>query len=415
MPITWCVCRMDKSLTQRLYYDDSYTVDFSAQIVERFTIENRPAVVLNQTYFYPTGGGQPNDLGKINDVAVVDVFTRDGDSAVVHVLEDEIETDAVTGHVDWARRFDYMQHHTGQHILTQAFVQAANANTVSFHLSNDSVTIDLGVASIAPDRVNAAEDLANQTIYENRPITARLIDPNDTEGVRMRRMPGHLVTDGLRVIDIENFDLTACGGTHVAHTGEIGIIKIIKLEKRGDKTRVEFRCGGRALRDYREKNSTVNKLIADLTCAPAEVNQAVTRLQDDFKQAQRALKAATHQLLDFESERLVRAAEEKDGVRIIKVVFSGRDAGELRLLANRLIETPGVIALLGTAGDKAHLVLARSANLTQDMNVLLKNVLPHLGDARGGGQPSLAQGGGVKADTTQVQSALDEAERVLST
>lgn len=401
-------------MTRRLYYDDSYTVDFSAQVVEHLTVENRHAVVLDQTYFYPTGGGQPNDLGKINEVAVVDVFTRETDSAVVHVLIAESETDAVTGHVDWARRFDLMQHHTGQHILTQAFVQVANASTVSFHLSADSVTIDLGVASVTPDRVNEAEDLANQIIYENRAVTARLIDPNDTEGVRMRRMPGHLVTDGLRVIDIENFDLTACGGTHVARTGEIGIIKIIKLEKRGDKTRVEFRCGGRALRDYREKNSTLNKLIADLTCGPTEVNQAVTRVQDDFKQAQRALKAATHQILEFEAEQLLRAANEKAGVCLVKAVFSGRDAGELRLLANRLIETPGVIALLGTAGDKAHLVLARSANLAQDMNVLLKNVLTRLGDARGGGQPSLAQGGGVKADANQVKAALDEAERMIS-
>jgi len=400
-------------MTQRLYYDDSYTIDFSAQVVERLTVENRPAVILDQTYFYPTGGGQPNDLGNINDVAVVDVFTRDGDSAMIHVLAGEIETGTATGHVDWARRFDYMQHHTGQHILTQAFVQVANANTASFHLSNDSVTIDLSVSSIAPERVNEAEDAANQIIYENRPITARLIDPNDTEGVRMRRMPGHLVTDGLRVIDIENFDLTACGGTHVARTGEIGIIKIIKLEKRGDKTRVEFRCGGRALRDYREKNSTVNKLIADLTCAPAEVNQAVARVQEDFKQAQRALKAATNQLLEYEAERLLRTTDEKSDIRIIKATFSGRDAGELRLLANRLIETSNVIALLGTAGDKAHLVLARSANLAQDMNALLKAVLPRLGEARGGGQPSLAQGGGIKADTSQVQAALDEAEQAI--
>jgi alanyl-tRNA synthetase len=400
-------------MTQRLYYDDSYTVNFSAQVVERFTVENRPAVILDQTYFYPTGGGQPNDLGKINDVPVTDVFTREGDSAVVHVLAGELETDAAMCHVDWARRFDYMQHHTGQHILTQAFVQAANAHTVSFHLSPDSVTIDLGVATIAPDRVNKTEDLANHIIYENRPITARLIDPNDSEGVRMRRMPGHLMTDGLRVIDIENFDLTACGGTHVARTGEIGVIKIVKLEKRGDKTRVEFRCGGRALRDYREKNNTVNKLIADLTCGTDEVNIAVARVQDDFKQAQRALKAATNQLLNYEAERLLRAAGEESGVRIVKAVFVGRDAGELRLLANRLIETPGVIALLGAAGDKAHLVLARSANLAQDMSALLKNVLPRLGDARGGGQPSLAQGGGVKTDAIQVQAALDEAERAI--
>lgn len=400
-------------MTRRLYYDDSYAIDFSAQVVERLAVEDRPAVILDQTCFYPTGGGQPNDLGKINDLAVEDVFTRETDSAVVHVLAGKPETDSVTCRVDWMRRFDHMQHHTGQHILTQAFVQVAKANTVSFHLSSESVTIDLDAAAITAEQVNNAEDVANQIIYENRPVTARLIDPNDTEGVRMRRMPGHLVTDGLRVIDIENFDLTACGGTHVACTGEIGIIKVIKLEKRGDKTRVEFRCGSRALRDYREKNSIINKLVADLTCASSEVNQAVARLQDDFKQAQRALKVVTNQLLEFEAERLLAATDEQAGVRIIKVIFPARDPGELRLLANRLIAAPGVIALLGTAGDKAHLVLARSTNLSHDMNALLKDVLPHLGEARGGGQPSLAQGGGLKADMAQVQAALDEAEQAV--
>jgi alanyl-tRNA synthetase len=400
-------------VTRRLFYDDSYTINFSARVVERFAIENHAAVVLDQTYFYPIGGGQPNDLGKINDSSVINVFTRDGDSAVVHVLAADIESDVADCHVDWARRFDYMQHHTGQHILTQAFVQVANANTLSFHLSGDSVTIDLGVASVASDRVNEAEDIANRVIYENRLVTARLVDSNDVEGVRMRKMPGHLVTDGLRVIDIENFDLTACGGTHVARTGEIGIIKIIKLEKRGDKTRIEFRCGGRALLDYREKNVVFNKLVADLTCSPAEVNQAVARVQEDFKQAQRALKSATHQLLEYEAERLLHTTEEKAGIRVVKIVFSGRDAGELRLLANRLVESPNVIALLGTAGDKAHLVLARSANLSHDMNALLKNVLPRLGEARGGGQPSLAQGGGLKADTALVQAAVDEAEQAI--
>lgn len=400
-------------MTRRLYYDDSYAIDFSAQVVERLAVEDRPAVILDQTCFYPTGGGQPNDLGKINDLAVEDVFTRETDSAVVHVLAGKPETDSVTCRVDWMRRFDHMQHHTGQHILTQAFVQVAKANTVSFHLSSESVTIDLDAAAITAEQVNNAENVANQIIYENRPVTARLVDPNDTEGVRMRRMPGHLVTDGLRVIDIENFDLTACGGTHVACTGEIGIIKVIKLEKRGDKTRVEFRCGSRALRDYREKNSIINKLVADLTCASSEVNQAVARLQDDFKQAQRALKVVTNQLLEFEAERLLVATDEQAGVRIIKVIFPARDPGELRLLANRLIAAPGVIALLGTAGDKAHLILARSANLSHDMNALLKDVLPHLGEARGGGQPSLAQGGGLKADMAQVQAALDEAEQAV--
>ncbi len=396
----------------RLYYDDAYTREFSARITGRLTENEHPAVILDRTYFYPTSGGQPNDTGTINDVPVIDVIARKEDGEVIHVLEREISSDDAACMIHWERRFDHMQHHTGQHILSQAFVQVADASTVGFHLSPDSVTIDLDRAGLSEATAVAVETLANQIVWADRPVTARIIDPNDTEGVRIRKLPEHILTGGLRVIDIDGFDVTACGGTHVSRTGEIGLIKLLKLDKRGDKTRVEFRCGERALRDYREKNIVANQLTADLTCGLGEITAAVARIQEDLKEAQRALKAANGLLLDAEADRLAAEAPDQNGMRVIKLGFAGRDFADVRALATRITQKPGRIALLGTTGEKTQLVFARSADLMQDMNALLKQTLTLLTGGRGGGQAQMAQGGG-SGDQAQLAAALDSAERSL--
>lgn len=400
-------------MTKRLYYDDSYTVDFTASILEHSEHGGQPAVILDQTYFYPASGGQPNDLGTLNEAAVIDVLAREGDGAVIHILDREISGDNVRGRVDWVRRFDHMQHHTGQHILTQAFVQVADTHTVGFHLSADSVTIDLDKLILTDHIVSLVEDLANQIVFDNRPVTARLVGPDDTTGVRMRKMPDHLLTDGLRVIEIQDFDSTACGGTHVAHTGEIGCIKILRLDKRGDKLRVEFRCGGRALRDYREKNNIVNAAAARLSSGIPDLEQAVMRLQNGYKAALQTLKTSTNQLIEYEAEHLLSQAEYINGIRVMKTAFDKRDPGELRLLASRITQTLDTVALLGTSGEKAHLVFARGSQVSADMNALLKAALETLGNGRGGGQPNMAQGGGVPADVEQVQAALETAAKLL--
>jgi len=344
---------------------------------------------------------------------VVDVFTREEDAAVVHVLAEEVDGNEVVCHVDWARRFDHMQHHTGQHILTRAFEQIAGAHTVGFHLGDESVTIDLDVPAVPPEVAEQVEEFANRIVWEDRPVLVQLIPPDEAEGVRVRLMPDHLLTAGLRVIDIVGFDRTACGGTHVTRTGQIGIIKIIRLEKRGAETRVEFRCGGRALRDYHEKHDILSRLAADLTCSHREVGEALNRLRADLKATQRALKTATAQLIAYEVEHLLARATRRGEVRVVKAAFEGRDMGDLRTLAGRLVEAPNVVALLGTAGEKAQVILACSADLPYDLNVALQQALALLGGARGGGRPDFAQGGGVAASADQINAVLEAAERVL--
>jgi alanyl-tRNA synthetase len=410
--LLWAVIKGDNRMT-RQYYTDSYTRAFRARVIERAAVDGQPALVLDATYFYPTGGGQPHDAGTINGVAVVDVVSRASDKAVLHVLTEPVADETVECAIDWARRFDHMQQHTGQHILTQAIIQTAGAPTVGFHLSDETVTIDLdGLLTL--DALTKAEDLANRIVWEDRTVEARLVGWDETEGVRMRRLPGELATDGLRVIDIDGFDQTACGGTHVARTGEIGVIKLVRTDKRGDKTRLEFRCGGRALHDYRLKNAVVNGLTADLTVGVEELRAAVGRLQDGLRETQRSLKAASGRLLEADAAVLLATAEVGGGARLVTQVLAGREASELRQLAGLLTKQPGVIALLAApGGERASVVFARSEDVKADMNALLKSALATLSGGKGGGQAHLAQGGAL-ADSAALQAALLHAAGQLS-
>lgn len=401
-------------MTQRLYYDDSYTTRFTARVVERTTAGDRPAVILDRTYFYPTGGGQPHDTGLINGVSVVEVFTRETDYAIVHVLADASFGEIVEGSVHWTRRFDHMQQHTGQHILTQSFVELADAKTIGFHLSPNSVTIDLEAANLTAESVEAVEALVNRVVQENRPVTTRIIEPEEAEelGARIRRIPGHLATGGLRVVEVQSFDLTACGGTHVARTGEIGLIKILRLENYKGGTRVEFACGGRALTDYREKHALTADLALGFGSGLREIPYAVSRLKDELKTAQAELKQARAALLKLETPVLLAETPSVDGLRVIRRVYDGRDPADVRALASKLVEQPGTVAILAAAGPKAQVFCARSADLPHDMNPVLQSALASLG-ARGGGRPDFAQGGGIEVSAAQLEPALQAAEAAL--
>jgi alanyl-tRNA synthetase len=402
--------------TQRAYYADSHTAQFSAVIIARTEVEGRPAVVLDHTYFYPTGGGQPHDTGTINDARVVDVQTRADDLAVLHILDRPVEGERADCQIDWARRFDHMQQHTGQHILSAAFIQVAGINTVGFHLSADTLTIDLDRLGIAPEVMAQAEALADEIVFRNLPVTAAIVDPAQTSDVRQRGTPEALATDGLRVVTIgtddDPFDRTACGGTHVRATGEIGLIKIMRAEKRGDKTRVELRCGGRALGDYRLKNALAYELTAALNCGLDEIGEAVGRQSEQIRALTRQLKDARTRLLEFEAARLLSEAELRGEVRLVRFITADYGADDLRLLAKQLVAHPGCVVLCGASGEKAALLIARSADLTLDLKPALSAALATFG-GRGGGTPDFAQGGGVSATEAQLAAACVAAESIL--
>lgn len=402
-------------MTRKLYYEDAYTHTFEAEIIEHAQVEGKAALVLNRTAFYPTGGGQPNDIGELGGIPVIDVVKRETDEAILHVLDCETPPacDTITGKVDWGQRFDHMQHHTGQHILSAAFEEVAGAGTVGFHLGDKSVTIDLDRTDIDDSEYEAAEEIANRVIFHNLPVRAWFPTEEELADITLRKEVD--VTGRLRVVKIEGFDATTCGGTHVAHTGEIGQIKILKPERRGEKIRIEFRCGQRALYDYRQKNEMVNTLAAMLTVGGWELDKAVERLQDELKNLRSAHNKAHEALLQYESEAMLEAAARRGDLRVVRRTFitdAGYDTGDLNKLAAMLTAPGDVIALLGLAGDKAQLVLARSEDLPHNMVPALKRGLAQF-DGRGGGRPGYASGGGASARPSQIEAALEAAEQAL--
>lgn len=397
-------------MSERAYYWDSYEVAFAAEVVEATEVDGRPAVRLSQTYFYPTSGGQPHDTGRLfrgNQTAgVIDVVVRESDEAVLHVLDAVVGLGEVTAELDWPRRFDHMQQHTGQHILSQAFIRRAEAETIGFHLSKQSVTIDLDRADLTAEEIRAAEQLANEVVAENRPVRAGEVTRETAATLPLRKLPPG--RDGwLRLIDIDGFDLTACGGTHVKGTAEVGLVKVLKTERRGAATRVEFVCGGRAVADYRHKHDVTQQLSTALTTGIDDLPAALGRAQDEARQLRLELKRERGARLVLEAEQLLALAEAVGEARLVRRVLVRREVDEARQLVN-LLTAAGGVALLGVAGERAQLVFGRPAAgpTFAHMGEAIRPALAALGGARGGGGAVSAQGGGPPADEAMITDAL---------
>jgi alanyl-tRNA synthetase len=402
-------------LSDRLYYSDAYLRTFDARVLERVDLEGRPAVVLDRTAFYPEGGGQPSDRGTLDGARVIDVIEREHDGAVLHVLSEPLASDRVSGALDGPRRFDLMQQHTGQHILSAAFIQTANALTVSFHLNPDpdegALTIDLNTPTLTPGQIDRAEDVANQIVWENRPVIARFVTNAELATLPLRKLPQ--VETAIRVVEVEGFDWSACGGTHVARTGEVGSIKIVKVERRGRESRVEFRCGGRALLDYRRKHTQISRAAAELSVGFGEIDQAIGRLQAEAKALRKQLAEADRRLLHYEAAELLNDASLHGGYRFIVHTWLNRDAASLKRLAQLLTAQPGTVALLGAITDAAlALVFARSKDVLLDLAAPLKAAAAQLG-AKGGGSSDFAQAGGPAVNEEQLKAALAQASAQL--
>ncbi len=400
-------------MTERLYYTEAYRTEFKAHVVERLTWNGRPAVVLDRTAFYPASGGQPADLGRLGGAAVADVVAREPDEAIVHILSEEISVGEIEGQVDWQRRFDHMQQHTGQHVLSAAFERELGAHTVGFHLGAESNTIDLDVTGLEVEHVRAVETVANHVVWDDRAVAVQFVDsealadlgiqrPAGLEGpVRLVRIPASPAEAGT------HFDLNPCGGTHVARTGEIGIIKVVDLEGHGDETRVSFLSGGRALRDYADKDWMIDALVNRLTVGHWELDQAVQRLQEQNKELRRTERQLRQRLLDMETEQLVEAANAHGPYRVVGRVWEGRSADELRALARKLTEHPHVVALLFSVVGRTHCCFARAENVSLDVNQLLQAACSYLG-GRGGGRPRAAQGSAPAARTSELEAVLGD-------
>ena len=400
-------------MSTRQYYTDSYTTQFEASCVELTTHEGKPAIVLDTSYFYPTSGGQPHDTGLLNKIHVVDVVVRGEDEAVLHVLDAPLDSsESISGRIDWERRFDHMQHHSGQHILSRAFEDLLGAETLSFHLSENSVTIDVNYPDIQPEDLVNIETLANKIVMENHPVRAWFPQEDELPKLHLRKIP-EKAGGNIRVVDIGGFDICACGGTHVAMTGEIGLIKIVRLERVRKATRVEFCCGGRALRDYREKNDILLNLANELTTGFREVPEAFARMQNENKILAKEFKTARQRLLVFEADEMweqARQSAPESGVVVVDHIWQDRLAGDLQGMMQQFMQKPRTIALMGIAGEKAHLVYACSEDLNYNVLPLLEASLETLGTRSGGGRPTLAQGGGFSATEQRLAEVIGMAK-----
>jgi alanyl-tRNA synthetase len=400
-------------MTGRLYYTEPYRTQFKAQVVERLIWDGRPAVVLDRTAFYPASGGQPADRGNLDGIAVLDVVAREADGAVIHVLSEEVSGGEIEGQVDWQRRFDHMQQHTGQHILSAVFKKELDAETVGFHVGAESSTIDLDVTGLELGDIRPVETFANEVVWGDRPVTVQFVErdalaelgvehPVDVDGpIRLVVIPSS------REEGSTHLDVNPCGGTHVAHTGEIGMIKVVGLERRGDETRVGFLCGRRALHDYEDKNGVISALASRLTVGYWELDEAVERLRQENKELRHAERELRQRLLDMERERLAETARAEGPYRVVGRVWQGRTPDELRILARKLVERSDVVALLFSVVERTHFCFARAENLELDVNELLQEACTRL-DGKGGGRPQVAQGSAPAADVSEVKRVLDD-------
>ncbi len=378
--------------TKHAYWQDAYQVRFDARVLERLHHDGQPAVVLDATCFYPTSGGQPHDTGVLGDARVVDVV--EVGERIVHVLDGEVAGDTVTGEIDWERRFDHMQQHTGQHILSAAFHRLLEAPTVSFHLGEETCTIDIERSNLTPEEVALAEAAANGVIYGDRPIQVQQYDEDALDSVPLRRAPK--VHGRIRVVSVEDWDASACGGTHVRSTGEIGQIHIRRWQKHRGVTRVEFLCGWRALRAMRDMNATLQQASSLLSVATDELPDSVARLIDAERDARRERDSLSKDLLTYRAVELAADANPWGDVRVLARVLEGCDAAGMRFLAQRMVQQPGMIVFLAVAQPAPQVVFARSRDVDGHMGALLKDVLGAHG-GRGGGSPHMAQGGGIEA------------------
>src|SRR6266851_5295896 len=406
-------------MTDRLYYHDSFLYDFDAEV--RSVLESpRPALILDRTAFYPTSGGQIHDTGSITraensgaKVRVTEVVDTE-DGHVVHYLEAPLKDikpgSRIRGEIDSARRRDHMQQHSAQHVLSAAFVRLFDMPTVSFHMAEDYCSIDLDTPSLTQSQIESAERLANEIVLENRPVDIRFTTRDEAVALGLRKLPPS-ERDQLRLIDIHDFDLTACGGTHVAHTGEIAGVLLRKSEKVRHGYRIEFVAGLRAVATARRDFSALTETAALFSANIYDVPQQARKALDEIKSLRKQREQSQEDLAAAQATALLAEVPEKNGRKLVVRTFSDRDLNFLKLLAQKLTrQSSAAIALLATSSPQPALVFAQSAGQPYDMAALLKQTMTRLG-GRGGGSKDLAQGGVPKSEG--LADALAEAAQTL--
>lgn len=398
-------------MARRLYYHDSFLREFNAAVKELRTQEGRTAAVLDQTAFYPTSGGQLFDTGTLQangrNFAVLEV-AEDEQGEILHFLDAPDSTlkagTSVQGKIDAARRRDHMQQHSGQHVLSAALVRLFQAPTASFHMGTENCTIDLASGDLTPAQLEKAEELSNRVVTEDRPVAIHFASATEAQQMGVRKLPPFETEGGkYRLIDIADFDLTACGGTHVARTGQIGAILLRKAEKVKQGLRVEFVCGDRAVRTARRDYSVLTEAATAYSTHIWEVSQQIRKLLDEAKAAHKREQALLEELAELHAAQLVANTAAREGVKVIAKVFAERDAAFVKLLAQKIAKHEKAVALVAATQGEPTLVFAQSPGLPFNMGALMKQAVSEL-VGRGGGGRDFAQGGA--SDISKIDNCL---------
>ena len=390
-------------MTDRIYYTEPSCHSFEATVTRLDEREGQSVVVLDRTAFYPTSGGQPFDTGRLGSVEVID--TIDEGDEIVHVVSGPLSVGVrVRGEIDWGRRFDHMQQHTGQHVLSAAFDRLFENRTTSFHMGVELSTIDLA-REAASAELDRAIDEANRVVWEDREVSVRFVSADEAARLPLRKEP---VREGtLRLVEIRDFDLSACGGTHVSRTGAIGMIAVTNAERFRGGSRVTFVCGGRASRTFRSYRDAITGAVRVLSVLPHELPGAIERSQLESKDLRKTVTRLQGQLAGHEATRLLESAEVIDGRRVVVQALEGWDAAGIKVIASSLVAQSGVAATLIAIGDPIAVVVARSQDVPVDAGKTLRVLLDRFG-GRGGGRPELAQGAGLVGKIDDILAAARE-------
>ncbi|MEC1629929.1 alanyl-tRNA editing protein [Bacillus paranthracis] len=379
-------------MEHKLYYTDAYKQDFTTKVIKQdYDKDGNLYVVLNETAFYPTGGGQPHDTGTLNGITVFGV--EEVNEEIRHFITKQLHTEEVEGKINWERRFDHMQQHAAQHILSASFWDHFNIPTIGFHLGRETVTIDLETENLHTETVEKAVQIANNIVFENHPIRIEWMDLEEAKTLPLRKEPN--MTENIRVVMIENFDYNGCGGTHPKRTGEVGPIHVLGWERNKGSIRLTFIAGWRTLKLMGQQQQIMKDVSKQLNSSEADIPVKVAQLLTSQKETEKAMQTMNEKLLYAEANELLQQPTKIHAGILISKVFTNRSMQEIAKLSTIITEQQehAITYFVIENEDKLQCILACRKTVTLDMNALLKDALPAI-EGKGGGNKKSARGGG---------------------
>ncbi|MDI6601462.1 MAG: DHHA1 domain-containing protein [Thermoanaerobacteraceae bacterium] len=390
-------------MTEKLYYYDSYKTEFTGNVVEVRPYGEKYAAILKGTYFYPESGGQPSDIGYIGDAKVLRVAMND--KIIYHIIDKSIGTGEYQCKIDFERRFYNMQQHTGQHILSAAFVELFNASTDSFHIGEDLSHIDIDKPDLSEVDIMSVEVRANELIYNNIPVSAYIVTSEEATKLPLRKHPS--VYNNIRIVEIKNYDYSPCGGTHVSNTGEVGIIKIIRWENTKNKLRIYFACGKGALLYFQEINHTIQEIANRFSTNVNDILNRISSMEQEKKNMQKNIKSLKNDLGLYIAESLYSKCEKLNaGYSFIANIFDGYDEELLRIVSAKLSQKPFTIIIIGNISDEQRFIITRSGDIDLNLKDLFIDISNYF-ECNGGGSNKQVQYS-IKGDSEKIFSFLKE-------